>query len=115
MKQTVGVDYIGLGLDCCDMLRKYFPPSDDEAFDILKHQNLQDLTKKLLERDFEKEEIMKIYGGNWLKVYGKVFKLKIPTAQNAIGIFLYLYLCLSFLPRISRLPDRKQYRQNGKH
>ena len=55
------------------MLRKYFPPSDDEAFDILKHQNLQDLTKKLLERDFEKEEIMKIYGGNWLKVYGKVF------------------------------------------
>ena len=73
MKQTVGVDYIGLGLDCCDMLRKYFPPSDDESFDILKHQNLQDLTKKLLERDFEKEEIMKIYGGNWLKVYGKVF------------------------------------------
>nr|WP_289037200.1 dipeptidase [uncultured Allobacillus sp.] len=74
-KQTVGIEHIGLGLDCCDMLRKYFPTSDDGAFafDILHHQTLEKLTEKLLDRGFEKDEILKIYGGNWLKVYGKVF------------------------------------------
>ena len=73
MKNVVGAEHLGLGLDCCDMLRKYFPPSDDEAFDIIKHETLGQLTGELLERGFEKDEILGIYGGNWLRVYGEVF------------------------------------------
>ncbi|WP_051189187.1 dipeptidase [Halalkalibacillus halophilus] len=79
MKKTVGIDYIGLGLDCCDALYKYLTDAmlnqmEDRPFDIISHAELKTLTEKLLERGFEKEEIIQIYGGNYLRVYGEVLR-----------------------------------------
>ncbi|WP_461181636.1 dipeptidase [Virgibacillus kimchii] len=77
MKKTVGIDHIGLGLDCCDMLYKYLTEAmldqmEDRSFDIISHDSLEKLTEKLLERGINKEEIIKIYGGNFLRVHKEV-------------------------------------------
>ncbi|WP_373893933.1 dipeptidase [Virgibacillus natechei] len=71
MVSVVGIDHIGIGLDLCDMLNKYV--KDRSSFDVLSdHGALEELTQVLLERGFEKEDIMKIYGGNMLRVYREV-------------------------------------------
>ncbi|MBP1971500.1 membrane dipeptidase [Virgibacillus natechei] len=74
MTTIVGVDHIGIGLDLCDMLNKYIVLGKKrKAFDILKdHGKLEDLTHALLERGFEKESILKIYGQNMLRVYDEI-------------------------------------------
>jgi membrane dipeptidase len=74
MADVVGVEHIGLGLDLCDMFNKYKPEGVvRKAFDIVnKHGSLEGLTYALLERGFSKEDIVKIYGGNFMKVYKKV-------------------------------------------
>lgn len=71
MVSIVGIDHIGIGLDLCDMLNKYV--KNRTAFDVVRdHGVLEELTAALLERGFEKEDIMKIYGENMLRVYREV-------------------------------------------
>jgi membrane dipeptidase len=74
MKNVAGVDHIGLGLDLCDLFSKYKPDGVvRNAFDIVdKHRALGELTYALLERGFSKEDIIKIYGGNFMKVYERM-------------------------------------------
>jgi membrane dipeptidase len=74
MNNVVGIDHIGLGLDLCDLFTKYKPDGVvREAFDIVdQHGSLGELTYALLERGFSKEDIVKIYGGNFTKVYERV-------------------------------------------
>ncbi|WP_205601373.1 membrane dipeptidase [Virgibacillus sp. YIM 98842] len=74
MAGIVGVEHIGLGLDLCDLFTKYKPDGVvREAFDIVdKHGSLGRLTFALLERGFAKEDIIKIYGRNFMKVYERV-------------------------------------------
>ncbi|PAV31311.1 membrane dipeptidase [Virgibacillus profundi] len=79
MIKVVGIDHVGLGLDLCDLFNKYSSPEEGDklphkSFDILgDHGELSELTYALLGRGFKKEEVLKIYGGNMLRVYRKTF------------------------------------------
>ncbi|OZU88387.1 hypothetical protein CIL03_12120 [Virgibacillus indicus] len=78
MVSVVGVNHVGLGLDLCDLFNKYSSsdgtdPLSNKTFDILAdHGALDELTYALLHRGFGKEDVVKIYGGNMLRVYETV-------------------------------------------
>jgi membrane dipeptidase len=75
----VGIDHVGLGFDFCGHLKKYDPPivTDNRisnSFEILENQsNIPVLVEALLERGYEKKDIKKILGENFLRVYKIVF------------------------------------------
>ena len=64
IKNLVGVDYIGIGSDFDGGIT---PP--DELYDASCYPAL---TKKLVERGYTEEEIKKILGGNFLRVFKQV-------------------------------------------
>ncbi len=84
--RRVGVDHVGVGLDLIEG-RVYEPPLDPilfkpEAYPPLPWKYAQGLesiteisniTRGLLERDYPLENIQKIMGGNWLRVYREVW------------------------------------------
>ncbi|MEC5424540.1 dipeptidase [Virgibacillus sp. C22-A2] len=78
MVKVVGTEHIGLGLDLCDMFKKYTSPEGRSklprtSFDVVDtHSGLHALTVALLRRGFTKEDIVKIYGRNMLRVYENV-------------------------------------------
>ncbi|MFA1822493.1 dipeptidase [Virgibacillus oceani] len=74
MKNSVGIDHVGLGLDLCNLFTKYKPDGVvRQAFDVVnKHGSLGELTSALLESGFSKEDIVKMYGGNFIRVYERV-------------------------------------------
>ncbi|MGB4722229.1 MAG: dipeptidase [Defluviitoga tunisiensis] len=75
----VGIDHVGLGFDFCGHLKKFDPPivTDNrisKSFEILENQsNIPVLVEALLERGYEKKDIKKILGENFLRVYKIVF------------------------------------------
>lgn len=68
----VGVDHVGLGFDFCDGFENYLTLEDDiKTYDVIAgHENVCDFTVALLERGFNDEEMRKILGGNFLRVFG---------------------------------------------
>ena len=75
----VGIDHVGLGFDFCGHLKKFDPPivTDNrisKSIEILENQsNIPVLVEALLERGYEKKDIKKILGENFLRVYKIVF------------------------------------------
>lgn len=73
----MGTDYIGFGFDLCnncmDVLRKAdMPKSDYDA--IYNHGEAVLITEELLNRGYSEEDLQKIIGGNFLRVYKTVLK-----------------------------------------
>jgi membrane dipeptidase len=79
----IGIDGIGLGLDFCQFLWQQVPPDRLAAIeaklarphflpDLSHHGHTRNLTRKLIERGFNDEELEKILRGNWLRVLRQI-------------------------------------------
>lgn len=91
----VGVDHVGLGLDFTDATERYAEPIKEPwtiwrerrpemlgtwedfftvpyAKDIEDHTKLPNLVRGLVARGYSDEDILKILGGNWLRVFEEV-------------------------------------------
>ena len=91
----VGVDHVGLGLDFTDATERYAKPIKEPwtiwrerrpemlgtwedfftvpyAKDIEDHTKLPNLVRGLVARGYSDEDILKILGGNWLRVFEEV-------------------------------------------
>lgn len=69
--KVAGIDHVGIGFDLCDSFRDYlhleqeFPSKDI----VSTHAGLDSFTAELITRNYSEEEILKILGGNFLRVY----------------------------------------------
>lgn len=73
----VGAEHVGFGFDLCnncmDVLRKADTPKSD--YDALyNHSEATLITEELIKRGYAEEDLQKIMGGNFLRVYGTVLK-----------------------------------------
>lgn len=75
MVQLVGIDHVGIGLDLCDDFFKYVSAEDlasmpRKPFDVIDgHGNLGQLIKGLADRGYKTEDIEKILGRNFLRIF----------------------------------------------
>lgn len=73
--QLVGIDHIGIGLDLCDDFFKYMSPHDlasmpRKPFDVIAgHQSITNLIEGLINRGYKEQEMEKILGTNFLRVF----------------------------------------------
>ncbi|PLR83496.1 dipeptidase [Bacillus sp. V33-4] len=71
----VGIDHVGIGLDLCDDFFKYVSADDlasmpRKPFDVIEgHQNLPKLIEGLINRGYKDEDLKKILGGNFLRIF----------------------------------------------
>lgn len=94
--RLVGVDHVGIGLDHTDAIERYpSPPKNDPgmiwrrrrpdmlgteedfytvpyAKDIEDMSKVSNITRGLVAREYSDEDILKILGGNWLRVFKEV-------------------------------------------
>lgn len=69
--KVAGIDHVGIGFDLCDSFRDYlhmeqeFPSKDI----VSTHAGLDTFTAELIQRDYNEEDILKVLGGNFLRVY----------------------------------------------
>jgi membrane dipeptidase len=72
----VGIDHVGLGLDFCGGFEDYLSlPHALETYDVLPgHHHLQQLTAGLARRGYGDAQILKVLGGNFMRIYEQVFK-----------------------------------------
>ncbi len=74
----VGIEYVGLGFDFCEHLKKFNPQfvnklNPSPSFQVLdNHSNIVLLVERLLQRGYGEEDIKKILGENFSRVYKKV-------------------------------------------
>ncbi|RLL85436.1 membrane dipeptidase [Petrotoga sp. HKA.pet.4.5] len=74
----VGIEYVGLGFDFCEHLKKFNPQFVNElnpspSFQVLdNHSNIVLLVEKLLQSGYGEQDIKKILGENFSRVYKKV-------------------------------------------
>ncbi|MFD2445525.1 dipeptidase [Bacillus sp. CGMCC 1.16607] len=75
MKDMVGIEHIGIGLDLCDDFMKYVSPEDllkmpRNPFDIIQgHQNFPKFIEELLKRGYKENELSLLLGLNFLRVF----------------------------------------------
>ncbi|HKS31207.1 MAG TPA: dipeptidase [Chthoniobacterales bacterium] len=75
----IGIDGVGMGFDFCEFLWRQMPAAEREELDakltspqflaeLSNHSQARNLTRKLIERGFNDEQIAKILRGNWLRI-----------------------------------------------
>ncbi len=74
--KLVGIDHIGIGLDFCSGFKDYLSlPHALETYDVLPgHHHMPDFTAGMIQRGYSDEDILKVLGGNFMRVYEKVLK-----------------------------------------
>jgi len=74
--KLVGIDHVGLGLDFCSGFKDYLSlPHALSTYDVLPgHHQLKDFTAGLVKRGYGDEDILKVLGDNFLRVYEQVLK-----------------------------------------
>ena len=76
---VIGIDGVGFGFDFCEFLWHQMPATEREELEakltrpqflaeLSNHSDARNVTRKLIERGFNDEEIAKILRGNWLRV-----------------------------------------------
>lgn len=73
--EVAGVDAVGIGSDFDGV------PALPQGITDIAH--LPALTSRLLERGFQDEEVAKILGGNFLRVFGAVEAARVPESERA--------------------------------
>ena len=79
----IGIEGVGLGFDFCEYLWRQLPDAEREALqaklttpqflaDLGNHSHARNVTRKLLERGFSDDQIVKILRGNWLRVLRQI-------------------------------------------
>lgn len=73
--KIAGIDHVGIGFDICNGFTDYLQLEEPlPAYDIIEsHSQLPEFTAGLIERGYSDEEIVKILGGNFLRVYEAIF------------------------------------------
>ena len=64
--KLVGIDYVGIGTDF---------DGGGGLKDCVDVSQMMNITKELLRRDYSEEEIGKIWGGNFMRVFKRVEEL----------------------------------------
>jgi membrane dipeptidase len=78
----IGIDGVGVGFDFFEFIYSQWPESAKRELaeklttpqfipDLKNHSHARNLTRKLIERGFNDEEIEKILRGNWLRIFEK--------------------------------------------
>jgi membrane dipeptidase len=78
----IGIDGVGVGFDFFEFIYSQWPESAKKELaekfttpqfisDLRNHSHARNLTRKLIERGFNDEEIEKILRGNWLRIFEK--------------------------------------------
>jgi len=78
----IGIDGVGVGFDFFEFIYSQWPESAKRELaeklttpqfipDLKNHSHTRNLTRKLIERGFNDEEIEKILLGNWLRIFEK--------------------------------------------
>jgi membrane dipeptidase len=72
--KLVGIDHVGIGLDFCSGFKDYLSlPHALETYDVLPgHAHLRDFTAGLIIRGYGDEDILKVLGGNFMRIYEQV-------------------------------------------
>lgn len=76
----IGIDGVGIGFDFFEFLYRQWPESEKQALaakfttphfipDLTNHSHTRHLTRKLIERGFNDEQIAKILFGNWMRIF----------------------------------------------
>jgi len=79
----IGIDCVGIGFDFFEFLYRQWPESEKQALaekftkphfipDLMNHSQARNLTRKLIERGFNDEQIGKILFGNWMRIFGEL-------------------------------------------
>jgi membrane dipeptidase len=74
--RLVGIDHVGLGLDFCDGFKNYLSlPRSIDTYDVLPgHHHLKRFTAAMVQRGYSDEDILKVLGGNFMRLYEHVLK-----------------------------------------
>ncbi|MFT5702155.1 MAG: membrane dipeptidase [Desulforhopalus sp.] len=69
--KIAGIDHVGIGFDLCDSFKDYLQIEQElPSTDIIpSHAGLGEFTAELLRRNYCEDDIIKILGGNFLRVY----------------------------------------------
>jgi membrane dipeptidase len=76
----IGIDGVGIGFDFFDFIYRQWPESRQKELaakfttphfipDLRNHSHARNLTRKLIERGFQDEQIEKILRDNWLRIF----------------------------------------------
>lgn len=76
----IGIDGVGIGFDFCEYLFEQLPENVRQELaaklttphfipDLTDHSHARNLTRKLIERGFDDEEIEKILRQNWMRIF----------------------------------------------
>jgi len=79
----IGIDGVGIGFDFFEFLYRQWPESAQDALaakltrphfipDLTNHSHARNLTRKLIERGFNDEQITKILFENWMRVFAQL-------------------------------------------
>jgi len=68
---VAGIDHVGIGFDLCDSFKDYLQIEQElPSKDIINtHAGLGEFTAELIRRKYSESEILKILGGNFMRVY----------------------------------------------
>jgi membrane dipeptidase len=74
--KLAGIDHVGLGLDFCSGFKDYLSlPHALDTYDVLPgHHRLKDFTAGMVQRGYGDEDILKVLGGNFMRVYEQILK-----------------------------------------
>ncbi|TKB11619.1 dipeptidase [Desulforhopalus sp. IMCC35007] len=66
-----GVEHVGIGFDLCDSFKDYLQIEQElPSKDVIEtHAGLGKFTAELLRRNYSEDDILKILGGNFLRIY----------------------------------------------
>ena len=69
--KIAGIDHVGIGFDICNTFTNFLQLEESlPAYDIIEsHDQLPDFTSALIDRGYCDDDILKILGGNFLRVY----------------------------------------------
>jgi membrane dipeptidase len=67
----VGINHVGIGFDLCDSFKDYLQIEQElPSKDVIEtHAGLAKFTEELLRRNYSEDDILKILGGNFLRIY----------------------------------------------
>jgi membrane dipeptidase len=79
----IGIDGVGIGFDFFEFIYRQWPESRQKELaakfttphfipDLRNHSHARNLTRRLIERGFNDEQIEKILRGNWLRIFEQI-------------------------------------------
>ena len=79
----IGIDGVGIGFDFFEFIYQQWPEAEQQALvakftkpnfipGLTNHSHARNLTRKLIERGFEDDQIEKILFRNWMRIFAQL-------------------------------------------